>query len=80
MPEVQDSELVDLLYSQHDSVRITALAGLRKRWSIERLRQLMLDYPEGPKGTYYYNVVVELDRLLYAPPQVAGLPCDPSLA
>ncbi|MEU5727172.1 DUF4062 domain-containing protein [Micromonospora sp. NPDC047738] len=80
MPEVQDSELVDLLYSEHDPVRIIALAALRKRWSIERLRQLMLDYPDGPEGTYYYNVVVELDRLLYAPPQVAGLPCVPSLA
>jgi hypothetical protein len=73
MTETQDSELIDLLYSKHAPVRLVALSGLRARWEDDRLANLLREYGSRPTS-YYYNVVAELDRIIYAPADIAKLP------
>lgn len=72
MAEARDSELVDLLYSKHGPVRLVALSGLRARWADDRLADLLREYGSRPTS-YYYNVFAELDRIIYAPAEIAKL-------
>jgi hypothetical protein len=73
MTETQDSELIDLLYSRHAPVRMVVLSGLRARWEVDRLVDLLSEYGNRPVS-YYYNVIAELDRIIYAPVKIADLP------
>lgn len=77
--DVLDVELIELLYDERAPVRSVALDGLRKRWSRQQLEELLGIYSDRPNG-YYYNVVAELDRLLYAPAGIATAPVRPPLA
>ncbi|HSH61882.1 MAG TPA: DUF4062 domain-containing protein [Acidimicrobiales bacterium] len=77
--DVLDVELIELLYDKRAPVRSVALDGLRKRWSRQQLEELLGIYSHRPDG-YYYNVVAELDRLLYAPADIATAPVRPPLA
>jgi hypothetical protein len=72
MTEARDTELIDLLYSKHGPVRLVALSGLQARWEDDRLVKLLDEYGSRQTG-YYYNVVAELDRIIYAPAAVARL-------
>ncbi|WP_170322324.1 DUF4062 domain-containing protein [Acrocarpospora macrocephala] len=65
-PAASEPDFLDLLYSAHGNVRMIALRALAARSSYEELINLMASYRQRAEG-YFYNVVVELDRLLYAP-------------
>lgn len=77
--DVPDAELVELLYNEKAPVRIVALEGLQARWTREQLENLLNRYSDRPSG-YYYNVVSELDRLLYAPNAIAEISINRPLA
>lgn len=64
-PDVKDDELRDFLYSSQGSVRISALEQLAKRLDADAFRALLREYPTA-RGSYYYNVVAELDFRLHA--------------
>jgi hypothetical protein len=57
-----------------------ALAGLCDRWNTDRLAKLLEEYPKRRNSYYYYNVVAELDRLVYAPGRAAEAPITVPLA
>jgi hypothetical protein len=59
------SDLTDLLYSPVDTIRIAALEQLVKRSDHAQLLSLLDEYPRA-RDTYYYNVVCELDWLMFA--------------
>jgi hypothetical protein len=67
--EIDDSDalpfLEALISHEDEEIRFTAVALLRLRVDRPRLEELLRNY--FGKGTYYYNVVAWLDRLLYAP-------------
>ncbi len=54
-----------LLSNDNSAIRVSALAFLVKRLSREQLESLLGEYTS--LGTYYYNVVAHLDRILFAP-------------
>jgi hypothetical protein len=54
-----------LLNDEQASNRAQGVHYLSKRLGREELEQLLDEYPN--EGTYYYDVVTWLDRLLYAP-------------
>jgi HEAT repeat protein len=54
-----------LLNDEAASNRVQGIQYLSKRLTADELKQLLDEYPG--KGTYYYDVVTWLDRLLYAP-------------
>ena len=54
-----------LLNDEQASNRVQGVHYLSKRLGREELEQLLDEYPN--EGTYYYDVVTWLDRLLYAP-------------
>lgn len=64
-PKTDDSELQDLLYSPLAEVRMAALEQIVNRSDDDELRALVDSYPRA-RGSYYYNVVCELDWLLLA--------------
>ncbi|MPZ17397.1 MAG: DUF4062 domain-containing protein [Luteitalea sp.] len=72
--DVDDAEVVrflkELLSHDDEEARLTAVALLRMRLENAQLLELLRDYIG--KGTYYYNVVTWLDRLLYAPEPMSG--------
>jgi hypothetical protein len=61
--------LEQLLSHEDADLRVAAVGQIRKRVDNERLAELLRRYTE--LGTYYYNVVVWLDRLLYAPAPIS---------
>jgi hypothetical protein len=61
-----DEELRAVLYNQHASVRLIALEALVERSERSQLEELLTAYPKQAQS-YYYNVVVELDQILYGP-------------
>ena len=73
MREVDDSEALSflerLMSHEDEEVRLMAMALLRLRVDSARLVELLQSYIG--KGTYYYNVVARLDRLLYAPKPIS---------
>jgi len=62
--------LIELLAHQNEGVRVTAVAQLYKRVPRDRMVQLLCNYIVG--GWYFYNVVVWMDRLIYAPALVSA--------
>jgi hypothetical protein len=59
--------LIEPLLGNVDSeIRIKALSYLIKTLNSEELEELLVEYANKP--LHYYNVVVWLDRILYAPP------------
>lgn len=58
-----------LLCSENDEIRLLATAYAAKTWTRERLVSLLKRYLGGK--TYYYDVVCWLDRVLYAPTNLA---------
>jgi hypothetical protein len=54
-----------LLNDTDEDNRVQGIQYLSKRLSRKELERLLDEYPS--QGTYYYNVVTWLDRLLYAP-------------
>lgn len=63
------SELSALLYSKGDEIRLLATAYAVKTWTRQKLVPLLKRYLSGE--TYYYDVVCWLDRVLYAPRDLA---------
>src|ERR1022692_3941794 len=62
--------LKELLSHEDADLRVGAVGQIRKRVDNDRLADLLQSYTE--LGTYYYNVVVWLDRLIYAPPPISS--------
>ena len=62
--------LKDLLSHGDTDLRVGAVGQIRKRVDNDGLADLLHWYTE--LGTYYYNVVVWLDRLIYAPPPISA--------
>jgi hypothetical protein len=58
----------DFLHDEDGGLRIQSVFWLSKRLQRSDLEAVLLDYVES--GTYYYDVVTSLDRLLYAPPRL----------
>jgi hypothetical protein len=56
----------NLLSEQHDVDRLRGVYYFSKRLSNFEIEELLAEYMKNP--TYYYSVVVWLDRLLYSPP------------
>ena len=63
------SEMSTLLCSKNDEIRLLAAAYAVKTWTRRKLVSLLKRYLSGE--TYYYNVVCWLDRVLYAPGDLA---------
>jgi len=62
--------LESLLVDADESVRLLAVGLLRLRCGRERLIELLRRYTD--RSTYFYNVVVWLDRVIYAPAPMSG--------
>jgi len=62
--------LEEVLSHEDADLRVAAVGQIRKRVDNERLAALLRTYTE--LGTYYYNVVVWLDRLIYAPAPISS--------
>lgn len=67
-PLTGTDELRELLYSPEDSLRMVALDHLVLRLDEDALLSLLNEYPR-ERENYYYNVVCELDWLLFGPDQ-----------
>ncbi len=63
------SEMSTLLCSKNDDIRLLATAYAVKTWTRQKLVSLLKRYLSGE--TYYYDVVCWLDRVLYAPRNLA---------
>lgn len=57
--------LEELLLDADEGIRVAAVACLRNRVGRERLTEILWQYID--HGTYFYNVVAWLDRIIYAP-------------
>ena len=66
VPSVPVTELKELLYSTHDSVRMEAWRAVEKRLDRGDLEEYLTEYSARPEG-YYYDVVAAMDRRLYLP-------------
>jgi len=74
-------ELFDLLYSEDGPVRVAAVGVLSARLTKSELAAMLDDYHTAAGSRmYFYNVVVEFDRILFAPPPLASLAVEPPLA
>ncbi len=63
------SEMSTLFCSKNDEIRLLAIAYAVKTWTRQKLVLLLKRYLSGE--TYYYDVVCWLDRVLYAPGDLA---------
>lgn len=63
------NDISTLLYSKNEEVRLLATAYAAKTWTRRQLISLLKKYLN--EKTYYYNVVCWLDRVLYAPKDLA---------
>lgn len=63
--------LEKLLFSEDEDIRRMACYFAVKTQTKKQLRQLLNNYLT--QGWYFYNVVVMIDRTLYAPPDLAAL-------
>ncbi len=57
--------LEDFLVDSDDRIRLLAVSVLRARYHPMSLADLLSRYAK--RSTYFYNVVVWLDRIIYAP-------------
>ena len=57
--------LEPLLSHKNDDIRLKALVFFGRNLSAEELEELLTRYVS--RGSYYYNVVCWLDRILYGP-------------
>jgi hypothetical protein len=55
----------ELLNDESDINRVRAIRYFSRRWNAAELEEFLREYIA--RGTYYYNVVTWLDRLLYSP-------------
>jgi hypothetical protein len=62
--------LEELLSHESGDLRVAAVAQLRKRVDRARLAEILAKYTD--QATYFYSVVVWLDRLVYAPVAISG--------
>jgi hypothetical protein len=67
--KVDSREMAALLWSKTDEIRLLATAYAVKTWTRQRLALLLKRYLSA--DTYYYDVVCWLDRVLYAPGDLA---------
>jgi HEAT repeat protein len=72
----QDSEGVrrlfeDLIDSEDDTNRLRGLYYILKRLSSEKLEEFLIKYTA--RESYYYNIVIWVDRVLYAPVPLKNL-------
>jgi hypothetical protein len=63
-PDVKKS-FEELLNDESDINRVRAIRYFSRRWNAAELEEFLREYIA--RGTYYYNVVTWLDRLLYSP-------------
>ncbi|GAA2564569.1 hypothetical protein GCM10010435_41210 [Winogradskya consettensis] len=69
--DVTGEELIDLLYHPDGPIRVMAVEGLRRRWDVADLARLLDEYADRTGESHYYNVIAELDRIVYAPVQIS---------
>jgi hypothetical protein len=62
--------LSELLRSPHDAVRLTSLAAMSQGANLADLEDVLRKYLAD--GSYYYDVVAWLDRIIYAPQSLAA--------
>jgi hypothetical protein len=63
--EIDESEIIKLLYHENDDIRLDSLSYLCKTNEVNVLEKVVEEYIS--KDGYYYNVVCWIDRLLYSP-------------
>ncbi len=61
-----------MLYGSEEAIRLDALAYMGQKLSLDRLQELLEEYPRADGfDFYYYDVICWLDRLVYAPEAIA---------